>query len=281
MDKVYTAIITPFLENQEIDVEAFTNLVVIQEKAGIDGIVIAGTTGEGWSLSLLETGLLYKIAKKHFNKDIIVSTGCISTKGAIKKTQLAKKLGADACLVIVPFYNLPCQEGVKEHFEAIAKLGLDIIIYHHPKRTGVTLSVEALKDVCSIKGVVGLKETHYQKEELLRLSQHVYVYSGNDTQMVEMKSYGAKGVISVISNLYPKETKEYFATNIEKAQVNFSKRMEKISEKDNPVGIKAAMAEKNLCKNVVRGPLKSLCGLKLNRFINNLQQTKDKEIANI
>ena len=141
MEGVYTAIVTPFEESGEIDKEAYQRLIKRQEEAGIKGVVIAGTTGEGWSLTASELELLFNLTKENFSGQVVVGTGAISTKKTIEKTAAAKRFGADAALVIVPFYNLPSEEGVIEHYKEVANVGLPVIAYHHPTRTSVKLSV--------------------------------------------------------------------------------------------------------------------------------------------
>ncbi len=280
LEFVYTAIITPFNKDLSIDIDAFIRLVCHQEEAGIAGLVIGGTTGEGWSLSKEEVEQLVIAAKAHFPRKIIIGTGSISTKASIENTKKAKALGADAALVIVPYYNLPSEEGVLTHFNEIAKAGLPMIAYHHPKRTGVKLSLSCLKQIAKIPEVIGIKETVNDKEGIEALSKLTTVFCGNDGEMKVFKKHGAKGVISVVSNLFPQETIDFFATDREDLSWNLSQFIEELFKEGNPSGIKAALAKKNWSKDFLRLPLVPLSESGRRHLYEVMENLLNKEIAN-
>ncbi len=280
MDGVFTAIVTPFGKDGQIDRGAFFTLLDLQERGEIPGIVIGGTTGEGWALSDLEIEELYKMARERFSGKIILGTGAISTKETVRKTEVAKKLGADAALVVVPYYNLPSERGVINHYKKVAKVGIPIIVYHHPGRTGLLLSIECLEELAEIPGVVAIKETVPQKEYYLRLSKKVGVFCGSDNWMKEAKKFGACGVISVISNLYPGETKRFFASKEEDLSWILADLVREIFKEGNPSGIKSALKKKKYCEDFVREPLSTLSGkgiAAMEKIINTIDL---KEFAN-
>ena len=182
----------------------------------------------------------------------------MSTNITIQKTRFAKNLGADAALIVVPYYNLPSEKGVVDHYKQAAEAGLPIIIYHHPKRTGVRLSIGALEEICDIEGVVAIKETVDDMEYYKRLSKKIPLFSGNDGEMKKCKEFGAKGVISVISNVCPLETKQFFASNEGDSSWNKKKLVAELFKEGNPAGIKGALKNKYRFGDFVRSPLLSL-----------------------
>lgn len=280
MEGVFTAIVTPFDKKGEIDREAFLRLVRMQEQAKISGLVIAGTTGEGWSLSEEEIEILYTLARNNFSRKIIIGTGAISTKKTKEKTLQAKNLGADAALVVVPYYNLPTEEAVVDHYTQVAKVGIPIIVYHHPKRTGVCLSIECLERIAKIDGVIAIKETVSNVEYYQRLSKTTDIFSGNDGEMKKAKQHGAIGVISVISNIYPEETKRFFSSKAVDSHWNLASLIMELFKEGNPAGVKGALMKKKYCHEYVRAPLLSLSEKGIERIHKVLNENFFKEIAN-
>jgi len=280
VEQVYTAIITPFNQDDSIDQDAFEKLVCHQAQGKIAGLVIGGTTGEGYSLNYGEIEQLVLCAKKHFPGKIIIGTGAISTKAAIENTINAKKLKADGALVIVPYYNLPSENGIVLHYREIAEVGLPIIAYHHPKRTGVTLSLPCLQEIANIPGVIGIKETANNREQIEALSKLTTVFCGNDGEMKMFKKWGAKGVISVVSNLFPRQTTDFFAKKTQDSRWNFSEFVDELFKEGNPAGIKAALAKKNYCKDFLRLPLVPLSESGRNQLYTIMENLENKEIAN-
>jgi 4-hydroxy-tetrahydrodipicolinate synthase len=280
MKGVITAIVTPFLEDGSLDIISWEILLKAQEDASINGIVIGGTTGEGWSLEKEEVEKLFHIAKKHYFGKIYLGTGSNSTKDALLKTRQAKSLNADGALIVVPYYNLPTEEAVVGYYEDLSKVGIDIIVYHHPGRTGVTLSVEALQRISKIDHVVSLKETHWRGENLKTLCEKMDVYSGNDGEMKGAKRQGALGVISVISNLYPTEVKRFFESNELDHSWELKELLKKLFIEGSPSGLKWALAHKNLCQKHVRAPLLSLSKVGARQLEKELACLDCKEFAN-
>ena len=280
MEGIFTAMVTPFIKDGSIDNEAFIRLLKQQQEARIDGIVIGGTTGEGWSLTDDDMTVLCDLAKEHFYGKVVLGTSDISTKGAVEKTLHAKKLGADAALVVVPFYNFPTEEGVVEHYKAVASGGLPVIVYHHPKRTGIKLSLSCLQKLCGIKGVVAIKETSGDEEYIRELSKDITIFSGDDLEMKKAKSLGARGVISVLSNIFPKKAKEFFATDSLTFPVSWEHFILELFKEGNPSGIKEALKEKKHCNNFVRLPLVPLTEHAKASLVKKMELLHYKEFAN-
>lgn len=280
MEGVYTAMVTPFQEDSSIDVDAFVRLLRLQEEAGINGIIIGGTTGEGWSLSDADVSLLCKLGRLYFSGKIVVGTSDISTKGAVCKTLHAKNQGVDAALVVVPYYNFPSEAGVIAHYRAVAATGVPIIVYHHPKRTGIKLSLECLEEICLIEGVIGIKETSGDDKYVSALSKKTVVFAGDDLEMKKAKGLGAKGVISVLSNIFPEETREFFATEERFFSKDLSDFIEELFKEGNPAGIKEALKIKKYCGNFSRLPLLPLTPIAKEALLKKMNLLNYKESAN-
>ncbi|MEK6968173.1 MAG: 4-hydroxy-tetrahydrodipicolinate synthase [Nanoarchaeota archaeon] len=208
-----TALITPFKENGEIDYDAFRKHTRNQIKAGINGIVPLGTTGESPTIEKEEREQIIKISVEEAKKKIpvIVGTGSNSTKKTIEETKEAEKLGADAALIVSPYYNKPTQEGLYRHFEAIAnETNLPIIVYNIKGRTGVNIETSTLKRMSQLKNIVAVKEAsgdiNQMGDVINELPKSFTVLSGDDSMTLPLMVLGGKGVISVISNLFPEKT---------------------------------------------------------------------------
>src|SRR3989339_547334 len=154
------ALITPFLENEELDIESFKKLIHFQIEQGTKGLVIGGTTGEASTLSSEELELIISVAVKESagRVPIIAGVGTNCTKETVQKTIQAKSLGADSCIVIFPYYNRPGFQGCLAHFKAVSQCQMPFIVYYHPGRTGILLSILELAEICSLPNVVGLKD---------------------------------------------------------------------------------------------------------------------------
>ncbi|MCB0317362.1 MAG: 4-hydroxy-tetrahydrodipicolinate synthase, partial [Bdellovibrionales bacterium] len=260
---VYTAIVTPFLENGEIDWPAFENLVERQVSAGITGIVPCGTTGESPTLSLEEQNELIKKTVSIVNKrcQVIAGTGSNCTKSSVAKSKFAEELGVDACMVVNPYYNKPTQEGLYLHFKEIANsVAVPIILYNIKGRTGVNLETKTLlrlvdecSNICAVKEASG--DLDQMSEVIKSTSDDFAVLSGDDDLTLELISRGGDGVISVASNLIPDRmlamVNKAFAGDMDGAVAD-SKSLKTLFEVEfietNPIPIKAALAMKNLCK---------------------------------
>ena len=159
MKGVYTAIITPFKEDGKIDFEAFGKLLEKQESAGVSGVVVAGTTGEGATLALSEKEELFRFACGRVSKlDLVAGTGTNNTTDSVRQTEAALKAGFKTVLAVTPYYNKPTPKGLFAHYSAIAATGAKIVLYNVPGRTGLNISPLALSMVAKIENVVAVKE---------------------------------------------------------------------------------------------------------------------------
>lgn len=205
------AIVTPMHDNGALDLQALTNLVDFHIDQGTDGIVIVGTTGESPTVDVDEHCTLIKNTIEHVAKrvPVIAGTGANSTKEAIELTAKAKELGADACLLVAPYYNKPTQEGLYQHYRAVAE-AVDIpqILYNVPGRTGCDISNDTVLRLASIPNIVGIKDATGSIERgtdlILRAPKEFAIYSGDDATGMALMLLGAHGVISVTANVAPK-----------------------------------------------------------------------------
>lgn len=208
---VCTAMITPFL-NGEVNYPMLQILLTRQIEAGVDAVVLAGTTGESATLSDEEKIKLFRHAKE-FTKDkilIIAGTGSNNTKHAVELSIAAQEAGADGLLVVSPYYNKATPAGLIAHYEAIANaVSIPVIIYNVPTRTGVDIPVSVYKHLSQIPNIAGVKEASSDIGKILRIRaecpEHFCLWSGNDHLTVPVLSIGGKGVVSVISNIFPEQ----------------------------------------------------------------------------
>lgn len=215
MKGTYTAIVTPFLENGAIDETGFVKLLEMQMKNGVQGVVIFGTTGESPTLTASEKLQLLKVARKtiHGNFQLIVGTGSNSTAETVEETRRAEAEGADAVMVVVPYYNKPTQEGLVLHFSTVAaNTSLPLIIYNIQGRSAVNLSTHSLQRLLKIHNISAVKEASgnlsqiMEVIELARVERADFaVLSGDDNLTLPVMALGGHGVVSVVSNLIPQE----------------------------------------------------------------------------
>ena len=263
---VGTALITPFRDDK-IDFTTLRELIERQIKAGIDALVIGGTTAEAATLSDSERYELFEYSRDVIDGRcrLIYGTGTNDTRVAIRHTELASRLGCDGVLVVTPYYNRGTADGVVKHYEAIAMAsGVPILLYNVPSRTGVNLSIETLEKLSGNKMIAGIKEASDSLDRLMAISriEGLALYSGNDSQIYPILALGGLGVISVVSNLYPDETigicQQYFANNQEnslKLQQKLSPIISAMFLETNPAPIKYAMSKKGLCLPDMRLPM--------------------------
>jgi len=262
-----TALITPFKDG-EIDYEALSGLIEFQITAGIDALVIGGTTAEVATLSDKERYELYSFAKERTRgrTKLVFGSGTNDTRVALKHSKFAEDLGCDGLLLVTPYYNKGTEEGIEKHYLKIAEsVDLPIILYNVPSRTGVNLGFNLLKRLAEHPNIVGLKEASDSVDRLVTLSafgDDLHLYSGNDSQIYPTLALGGKGVISVMSNLLPESTvrlcRDYFEGNYDKAlklQFRLLPFIKSLFIETNPSPVKYAMAEKGLCSPEVRLPL--------------------------
>ena len=265
------ALVTPF-KNGSIDENKLRDLVEFQIANKTSAIVPCGTTGESSTLTHEEHSRVIEIVIQQARKriPIIAGTGSNSTSEALHLTSQAQQFGADAALVIVPYYNKPTQEGMQEHFSAIAKnVSIPLIIYNIPGRTGVNMLPSTLvKLVEKNKNIVGVKESSGNLEqisEILRLLQghkKFSLLSGDDALTLPIIAVGGKGVISVMANIYPKQTAQLCDLALKgqfvKAQqlhYKYLPLMKALFIETNPAPVKTAMEILKLCSSEMRLPM--------------------------
>ncbi len=266
------AIVTPMFEDGRLDIPSLNALIDYHIDQGTDGIVIVGTTGESPTVDFEEHCLLIKTAVSQVNKrvPVIAGTGANSTKEAIVLTQKAKELGADACLLVAPYYNKPTQEGLYQHFKAVAD-AVDIpqILYNVPGRTGCDISNDITLRLAAHKNIVGIKDATGGLERgtdlLIRAPQDFAVYSGDDATAMPLMLLGAKGVISVTANVAPKLMHEMclaaLAGDVKAARSMNAKLFalhQKLFVEANPIPVKWVLQQMGLIKTGIRLPLVNL-----------------------
>jgi 4-hydroxy-tetrahydrodipicolinate synthase len=265
----YTAIVTPF-KNGQVDEAALERLIKLQVKGGVDGIVPVGTTGESPTVSYEEHVQIVRLAVKFVagKVKVLAGTGGNSTTEAIYLTKEAEKAGADGSLQVAPYYNKPTQEGLFQHFRAIANATkLPIVLYSIPGRCGIEIAVDTVKRlVAACKNIVGIKEAggNCDRVSQLRaaLGPKFEILSGDDSLTIPFMSVGAQGVISVASNVIPREVSRmvnaYAAGKTKKAlqlHQKFYSVFKDLFIETNPVPVKAALAMKGLLAEEYRLPL--------------------------
>ena len=205
-----TAIITPF-NNDGVNYEEFKKMIEFQIKNKADSIIVCGTTGEASTMSEQEKKDVIKFAVDTVNKRIpvIAGTGGNNTKSVVEMSKYAESVGVDALLIVTPYYNKTTQEGLIAHYSEIAKnVKSNIILYNVPGRTGVNIAPKTCLELSKIKNIVAIKEASGNISQIAEISSlcknNLYIYSGNDDQIVPILSLGGIGVISVLSNIMPK-----------------------------------------------------------------------------
>lgn len=265
----YTALVTPFTKSGEVDEPALKDLVDFQIAEGITGLVPVGTTGESPTLNNDEHIRVIEVVVEQTNGrvPVIAGTGSNSTNEAIEMTKLAAAVGADASLQIAPYYNKPTPEGFYRHFAAIAEAtDMPLIIYNIASRTGKNIDNDTMLRIAAIPAVFGVKEASGDMSQvtdlIMRKPDSFDVLSGDDNLTLPIIALGGKGVISVASNLIPKEMTELVsaavAGRLEKAReihYRLLPFLQAIFFETNPIPIKAALAETGRIEEVYRLPM--------------------------
>ncbi len=212
---VYTALVTPFTENQELDEEALRTLVDTQIAAGVAGLVPVGTTGESPTVSHEENIRIVEIVAEQAagRVAVIAGTGSNSTREAIEMTRRAKQVGADATLQVTPYYNKPNQEGLYQHFTRVAdEGGLPVVVYNIPGRTGRNVETETMLRLAENPGIVGVKEAGGSIPQMMDIiagrPEGFSVLSGDDNLAFPLTAIGGDGVVSVAANVAPRQMTE-------------------------------------------------------------------------
>jgi 4-hydroxy-tetrahydrodipicolinate synthase len=266
---IYTALVTPF-KNGSLDEEGLRRLIEFQVQGGVDGIVPCGTTGEASTLSYEEHERVIELVVKFVNGrvPVISGTGSNSTHETIEMTEVARKLGSDMVLLVAPYYNRPTQEGLYQHFKAVAQgVDLPMILYNIPTRTGVNMLPELVARLAEIPNIVGIKEASgslQQVAEIYRLTKGKFtILSGDDNIFLPMMALGATGVISVLSNILPTRLKALAKAflderNIERARdlhMELMPLFQAMFVEVNPVPVKESLYFMGLIERELRLPL--------------------------
>ena len=266
-----TAIITPF-KNGNIDYESFGRLIDWQIDSGISAIVAAGTTGEGSTLSDSEHRdvISFCVERTAGRVPVIAGTGPNDTAYAAELTKFACEQGADAVLLVTPYYNKATQKGLIESFTAVADISTKpVILYNVPSRTGCNITPDAARILSRHPNISGIKEASGNISQIAEIAalcgDDLDIYSGNDDQIVPVLSLGGKGVISVLSNLMPAETdkicKDFLSGDVcsaREAQLRLLPLINALFCEVNPIPVKAAMAAMGFGGNELRLPLTAL-----------------------
>ena len=265
------ALITPMRENGDIDYVCLRKIVEWHIAQRTDAIVVIGTTGEASTLSIEEQNNVIKtvVEQTHRRIPIIASTGTQSTQKTIDQTRTAMEIGVDACLLVTPYYNLPTQEGLYQHYRLIAdKVPIPQILYNIPKRTGCDLLPETVARLAGIANIVGIKEGQPERAKtILELcGKNIDVYSGDDNTALEIMRMGGKGVISVAANLVPQTMHnlyELIKNEDWEAADKIDRKLRPLYQdlfiESNPIPVKWLAAEKGLISSpILRLPLTTL-----------------------
>lgn len=281
-----TALITPFSENG-VDYARLEALIEYQISNNIDALVVCGTTGEPATMTEKERKQVIKFCIKKIGNRVptIVGTGCNCTANAVESSKMAEKLGADGVLVVTPYYNKCTQNGLFLHYKAIADAtDLPIIAYNVPSRTGVNLLPETAKRLTEINNLIGIKEACGKLDQIKETinavkGSNLNVFSGDDALAVEIIKLGGRGLISVSSNLMPQQMHDMITlalngdwTAAEKMSKNFAPLFAQFFSEVNPIPIKYACSQKNLCKNILRLPLTPLSEDKAQTLLATLKE---------
>lgn len=265
---VATALITPMTEDG-VNYQQFADLMEWQIEQGIDALVIAGTTGEGSTLTDAEHKECIRFAVDVVNHrvPVIAGTGSNHTEYGKELTKFASDAGADACLIVTSYYNKATQNGLVKLFTEYASVSdVPLIAYNVPSRTGLNIEPSTYVKLAKIDKVAAIKEANGNISKIVdtfaKVGDQLDIYSGNDDQIVPFLSMGGKGVISVLSNVLPKETREmctkFWAGDIQGAaalQCKYNELVAALFCEVNPIPVKEAMSMMGFCDPIIRSPL--------------------------
>lgn len=280
-----SAIITPIDENG-VDYDAFGKLIDWQIEQGIDALVVAGTSGEGSTLSDEEhrAVLHYAVQRTNGRVPVIGGTGSNDTSYAIDLTRYACGIGCDGVLVVTPYYNKATQKGLIKMYQAIADASTKpVILYNVPSRTGCNIEPSSYAILAEHPRIQAIKEANSNISKIVETfalcGDKLDIYSGNDDQIVPLMAMGGKGVISVLSNLMPRETHEMCAKALAgdikgaaELQCKYIKLINSLFCEVNPIPVKAAMAAMGWCKNYVRMPLTEMEEKNEQRLLGDMRE---------
>lgn len=269
---VTTALVTPMNQDMTVDYDSYRRFVRFQLDSGINGLVVSGTTGEGSTLTMDEKLELLKIAleeRKNLDVPVILGTGSNNTTQTIINTRIAKENGADAALIVTPYYNKTSQKGLIAHYFAIADaVNIPIILYNVPGRTGMTISPETVAELSKHKNIIALKDATGDMNYLESIKAIVdenanfSLYSGDDGTFFDFLVHGGDGVISVISNTSPKSFigvyKAFTNGDIQSArkiQNRLNPYIKSLFSDVSPTPVKVVLNDMGYCKDIFRLPL--------------------------
>ena len=284
------ALITPF-KNDKLDIDSYIKLIHFHMENGTNGLVPAGTTGESPTLSHDEHQKVIDlcIQESKGKLPVIAGTGSNSTEEAISLTSHAEKAGANAALIVTPYYNKPTQEGLYQHYKAINdKCGLPIIIYNIPSRSVIDMSVETMTRLYELKNIVGVKDATGNldrvDQQLKAMGKDFIQLTGNDDNALEFNKRGGVGAISVTANIAPKLCSQFQALSIlnDDKSKNEAKNFDNILQslhsamfvESNPSPVKFAAKQLGLCDDAVRLPLVKVTEQTREIIIKALKSTK-------
>ncbi|MBR2744762.1 MAG: 4-hydroxy-tetrahydrodipicolinate synthase [Clostridia bacterium] len=282
-----TAIATPFDETG-VNFKVFGDLIEKQISEGVDAIIVCGTTGEAATMTDEERKdtIKFVVDKVSGRIPVIAGTGSNNTKAAIEMTKYAESIGVDGALIVTPYYNKTTQKGLVEHYKTIASsTSLPIIVYSVPSRTGVNILPETCLELSKIENIVAIKEASGNISQVAKIASlcgdNLNIYSGNDDQIVPILSVGGIGVISVLSNVFPKYTHEmvydYFNNNIKEAtrkQLACLNMVDNLFSEVNPIPVKAALNMIGYDYGVPRLPLVEMSESKKELLKNAIENFK-------
>ena len=266
------ALITPMFDDGAVDYDALNNLIDFHIDAGTSSIVSVGTTGESATVGVKEHLKIIKHTIQYAARriPIIAGTGANSTSEAIELTQEAKNLGADACLLVTPYYNKPTQEGLFHHFKLIAdSVDIDQILYNVPGRTAVNMSVETTARLSEISNIIGIKDATGDltiiRELVKSCPEDFLLLTGDDATALDFLLLGGHGGISVTANVTPKELQKVYMTAIagntevaRQANKELTNLHQNLFLESNPIPVKWALHKMGLCSKGIRLPLLEL-----------------------
>ncbi|MBC7660176.1 MAG: 4-hydroxy-tetrahydrodipicolinate synthase [Chitinophagaceae bacterium] len=286
IEGVYTALVTPFTEGGQVDWKAFDKLLDMQVSAGVDGIVISGTTGESPTLTVDEKVSLFRRARAYLPSSVqmMAGTGGNCTQQSIELSKLAQDAGANSLLIVTPPYNKPTLVGLKAHYEAIGQsVKIPLCLYHVPGRTAQKLSAEELATLCDIPSITAVKEASadlFLFSKALIHSKANYL-SGDDFTYLPSLALGGHGVISVVTNVFPKafvEMTKRFRAGDHKSALQLHNALLPLIEglfvEANPSPAKDLLSHMGVIKNTLRLPLVSVLPSTHDKLLTLFAQTK-------
>lgn len=283
---VATALATPFQENGQLNLEAWEALIEDQIQEGVTGLVIGGTTGEGMTITddEFETLLVRAVEVANGRAVIIAGTGSNNTAVSIEKTKRAAELGAEMAMVVTPYYNKSTQTGLIAHFTAIADASpIPLMLYNVPSRTGVALAPETVGELAEHPRITALKEASGDISVMAQMMAHIpegfTVYCGNDDQILPYMAWGAQGVVSVLSNVYPGATvalaDALLAGDLQSArtwQIRLLPVIDELFAEVNPIPVKAALQARGFEVGAPRLPLVPMSATAEAKLLSAMEQ---------